>query len=217
MRNGQQQISLMKKNNSMWLLMLVLVLVLVVTFASGCGGIPPTYYYRVDYTAAGTDGGTHLPVSLGVAQFDADILYQSDKIVYRQSQYEARFYHYRRWVAPPRKIVTEKVMRHYQRSGVFDRVVHSPTNQKIDYLLKGNILAFEEWDQAENWFGIVTIEFALHAIETNEIVWEKVFSEKTGVREKKPVEVVRAISESLNKVITASIHDVKHYLTNTVE
>jgi len=196
----------MKRVNIMWLLALV--------GALGCGGIPPTYYYRVDYTAAASDNGTRLPVSLGVAQFDADVLYESDKIVYRQSPYEAQFYHYRRWVAPPRKIVTEKVLRHYQRSGTFERVVRSPSNQKIDYLLKGNILAFEEWDQSESWSGIVTLEFALHDTETNDIVWEKVLSEKTAVSEKKPVEVVRAISESLNRVIATSLHEVEKYLTS---
>ncbi len=186
---------------------------LVALYFGGCSGVPPTYYYRVDYTSDSTVGnGAMLPVSIVVAQFSTDILYEGDKMVYRNSPYEAQFYHYRRWVAPPRKIVTEKVLRQYQASRAFDLVVRTPTSKKIDYTLTGNILAFEEWDEGDSWFGIVSLEFSLQDVATHEVVWSAEFSEKTRAGKKHPVEVARAISTSLDKVVGKSIGELSDYL-----
>ncbi|MFQ5601883.1 MAG: ABC-type transport auxiliary lipoprotein family protein [bacterium] len=184
-----------------------------------CGGVPPTYFYRVDYEmeAPNPHNNDIIPITLGIAPFTADHLFENDKIVYRYSPYEVQFYHYRRWVAPPKKIVAETVHKHYRASGVFKRVVNLPSTFKIDYILKGRILAFEEWDESQAWFGIVTLEFQLHNSANNEIVWEKTITEKTPAASKAPVGVVQAISESLNVVVKKSIEEIRTVLkTNNI-
>jgi len=189
---------------------------ILVTLVLGCGSIPPTYYYRVDYTPDVSDNKTaYYPLTLGVAQFTTDILYESDKIVYRDSPYEAKFYHYRRWIAPPKKIVTEKVIEQYEVADLFEKVVRLPSNFKIDYILKGNIDAFEEWDDEDKWFGIVSIDFVLQDASTKEIVWENMITQKTEVVKNQPVEVVKAISMSLNVVVQQSITEIKENLKLT--
>lgn len=205
---------LMKKHASVALSLLVSFIL------TACGSIPPTYYYRVHYPVHSSNNRSpHLLKTLAVAQFSADVLYQGDKIVFRASPYEAQFYHYRRWVAPPKKIVTEKVVRQYRQASLFEKVVRIPSTVPIDYVLKGHIQAFEEWDESSSWYGIVTIEFALHEANSDSIVWEKVITERTPAGKKEPVEVVKAISESLNKVVTRSIADIREALkaSKTVE
>ncbi len=175
-----------------------------------CGGIPPTYYYRVDYDLdKATGNGHHLEKTLAVAQFSSDVLYETDKIVYRNSPYEAQFYHYRRWVAPPKKLVGERILRHLQTSRLFGRVVKFPASGQIDYILRGNLQAFEEWDEGDHWFGLVSVEFQLHERATEEVIWQAELSHKTQSTRKEPVEVVRAISESLNAVIADAIVEIK--------
>lgn len=174
-----------------------------------CGSVPPTYYYRIDYELSELDArNTIIPITIAVKQFDADILYEGDRIVYRNSPYEVRYYHYRRWIAPPRKIVTEKVLQQFQASGFFKRVVSIPSPVKIDYLLQGKINAFEEWDEGDSWYGIVSLVFELQNPETKEIVWEDEFSEKTIALKREPIAVVKAISESLKKVIQKAIKEI---------
>ncbi len=190
-------------------------ILLIMVVITGCGGIPQTHYYRIDYTpASATSNNAGVPVTLGVSQFTADVLYESDKIVYRNSPYEVQFYHYRRWVAPPRKIVTERILRQYQTSGAFGKVVRLPTKQTVDYVLKGNIRAFEEWDENNAWAGLVTLEFSLQDIESNETIWQKTLSQRTAAVKREPVEVVKAISQSLNQVIQNSIEDIEKHLVN---
>jgi len=95
---------------------------------ANCGSVPQTYYYRVDYQIEDLRNGNQaIPLTFGISQFDVDVLYEGDRIVYRQSPYQVQFYHYRRWVAPPKKIVTEKVLKQFQASGVFANVVRIPS------------------------------------------------------------------------------------------
>jgi len=183
-----------------------------------CGGIPPTYYYRVDYTLPG-EGSNHsvAPLTIGVTEFDAASLYEGDRIVYRNSPYEVNFYHYRRWVAPPNRLVTEHVFTHLKKTGAFAHVVRFPADLAMDFVLGGKVRAFEEWDNGSEWYGLVTVEFSLRSVQTNEIVWEDAFSQKTRVPGKKPVQVVQAISESLGAVTEQAITALRAYLAKQHE
>ena len=186
--------------------------ILALWLLANCGSVPQTFYYRVDYQIEELRNGNHvIPLTLGITQFDADVLYEGDRIVYRQSPYQVQFYHYRRWVAPPKKIVTEKVLKQFQASAVFANVVRIPSATKIDYTLNGEIQAFEEWDEGGIWYGLVTIEFKLQNTDL-EIVWNKVFSEKTTIERKNHIEIVKAISRSLDKVVRSSIEEIKNNL-----
>ncbi len=190
----------------------IIAVAVITFFLSGCGSVPPTYYYKIDYETASSQNSSVLPVTIGVSQFGADVMYENDKIVYRDSPYEVQFYNYRRWIAQPRKIVTEKIHQQYREAGLFQRVVRIPSTFKIDYILKGRITAFEEWDEGTAWYGVVAIEFQLYDPSTNEIVWENLVSERTAAAKKEPAEVVKAISESLNAVITKSIAQIGDHL-----
>lgn len=186
---------------------------IVILLLARCGSVPQTFYYRVDYELQEPKDGNHtIPLTLGVMQFSTDLLYEGDKIVYRQSPYEVQFYNYRRWIAPPKRIVTERVLRHYQASGVFEKVIRVPSTEKIDYVLSGEIQSFEELDEGSVWYGVVAIEFKLRDNSTQDIIWEKTFSQKTVIEKKQPVEVVRAISRSLEEVVRQSIDEVKSNL-----
>ena len=84
-----------------------------------------------------------------------------------------------------------------------------PSVTKSDYTLKGEIQAFEEWDEGGSWYGLVTIEFKLQNTDL-EIVWNKVLSEKTIIEKKNHIEIVKAISRSLDKVVRNSIEEIKN-------
>lgn len=195
-----------------WLLSLFFGLIVLF---SACSGVPPTYYYRVDYDVpAEANDDNHLPLTIAVQHFSADLLYEGDRIVYRNSPYEVNFYYYRRWVAPPKKLVTEEVYQHFKKSGMFAKVVRTPAVTPVDYTLGGQIQAFEEWDASDGWFGLVSVQFQLRSSGNNEVVWEKTLSEKTRAAAKKPVQVVQAISQSLNAVTDKALQDVVSFLKN---
>ncbi|NIT59724.1 MAG: hypothetical protein GWN00_26935, partial [Aliifodinibius sp.] len=66
----------------------------------------------------------------------------------------------------------------------------------------------------ESWYGSVHIAFELYKTASNDIVWQDEFSKKTPVAQKEPVEVVKAISESLQKVIEQARMEIEKSLRN---
>ena len=182
---------------------------LMVALILGCGGVPPTYYYRIHYDMSENNSSDPIPIILGIRPFDADAIYKGDRIVYRNSEYEVQFYHYRRWVAPPNKIVQESIAEQFQISGGFQKVVSYPPAVEVDYVLTGNIKSFEEWDDQNSWYGLVSIAFELQDRKTGRIIWQNTLSEKTSVSKKDPVEVVKAISQSLKIVVDKAITEIR--------
>lgn len=176
----------------------ITIVALLGTSLTGCGSVPETYYYMPTYEpAAATNDHTPLDLVLGVEKFQSEVAYSDDRIIYRESPFEVKYYNYRRWIAEPRHLVTEKAIAHAKRSGIFSDVVSYPSIVRLDYLLRGRLLAFEEWDAEESWHGKVAISVELYNVAKDEIVWRSTFEKMTVAEKRLPVAVVEAIGKSL--------------------
>jgi ABC-type uncharacterized transport system auxiliary subunit len=143
-----------------------------------------------------------------VNDFETDLIYRDDKIVYRDTPYQVKYYNYRRWVAPPHRLVSEAVFSQIQQSGIFEFVTNKPITQKIDLILNGRIRAFEEWDEANQWFGHVKIDLQLLKEDSREIVWQNSFSQKLPASKNEPVEVVKAISAATQQIVHSAMKEI---------
>lgn len=170
---------------------------------TSCGGVPETYYYTlaVENNAPGNDGHTPLPFALGVEKFQSDVIYDDDRLIYRDSPYEVKYYFYRRWVAPPRHLLTDKVVGYLADSGLFEKVTAFPSSANVKYVLRGRLLGFEEWDEQNNWYGKVTFKVSLYEPSTQRVVWNGKFEHLQPVTKKIPAAVVEALSQSLKKCL----------------
>ena len=121
----------------------IIVRVLVLASLPGCGSVPETFYYVPTYQLA-APANEHAPLNivLGVEKFQSEVIYNDDRIIYRESPFEIKYYYYRRWIAEPRHLVTEKALAHLKHSGNFRDVVAYPSTVKLDYVLRGRVLAF---------------------------------------------------------------------------
>ncbi|MGH1365754.1 MAG: ABC-type transport auxiliary lipoprotein family protein [Calditrichia bacterium] len=176
-----------------------------------CGGTPKTFYYSLNYDMPEASASS-IPVTLGIKSFEADIVYSGDRLVYRDSPYELQYYHYRRWAAAPRKIVHDQVLKQIQSSGAFENVIGLPSTAIPDYILQAKVNALEEWDEANAWYGNVSIAFELLDVKTRKIVWRKDITERTPATERSPLAVVKAISASLKTVVDEAITDMSQTL-----
>lgn len=169
----------------------------------GCGGVPETFYYTVAFEASQpiNDGHSPLPLALGVEKFQSEMIYDDDRIIYRDSPFEIKYYYYRRWVAPPRHLVTEKVLSHLSESGLFERVTAYPSMVNVKYVLSGRLLAFEEWDEQDKWYGKVSFKASLYDPATQRVAWSGTFAHQQPVARKIPTAVVEAISLSLKQCL----------------
>ncbi len=170
-----------------------------------CGGGPQTYYYVLQAPPAVQKMAVP-PISavLGVEAFTADLPFQDNRIVYRDSPYEVHFYHYQRWIAPPPQLVAEAVRNGLKAAGLFQQVVEWPSVSRVDYILRGRVKSLEEWDEEKAWYGKVAIHFQLYD-NRNKLVWEEEISHRTAAESKSPLAVVKAINQSLDKVIQEAV------------
>jgi len=168
-----------------------------------CGGVPETYYYTLAFEPDKklNDGHAPLPFALGVQKFESEVIYDDDRIIYRDSPFEVKYYFYRRWVAPPRHLVTEKIVNYLSDSGLFEKVTAYPAPANVKYVLSGRLLAFEEWDEQNNWYGKVVFTASLHESATQRVIWNSKFEHLQPVTKKIPAAVVEALSLSMKKCL----------------
>lgn len=193
-------------------------LLIILFLVSNCGSIPDIHYYVIDipYKSTKTEDARH-QIVLGIEKLEADPLYEQDRLIYRDSPHEIKFYNYHRWISPPREIVTAKLIEQFSTSGLFKQVVSYPRIGKIDYLLRGTLKTFEEWDKGDDWYAYVKLHFELMNMENNNLVWQDLLTKKTRVTQKKPIEVVRAIGISLQACIKEALNEIDHALKTKVK
>lgn len=177
---------------------------------------PKRVYYAVDYPRGDEVVRYHKPrydFTLRVQRFDSSLAYDRQEIVYRTSPYEINYYAYRLWTAKPRKMLTQLVLSHLEQTMMFRAVVDRVTDEIPRYALNCEVLAIEELDaSATQWFARLSMRFWLTRTEDGARVWSYEFDERTPVHERKPVFVVRAISEILEQEMRKIVGQLDAYL-----
>jgi ABC-type uncharacterized transport system auxiliary subunit len=74
-----------------------------------------------------------------------------------------------------------------------------PSVTDVDYVLGGRLLAFEEWDDRDNWYGKIKFKAQLYSPSTNRVIWTAQFEHMQPVEKKIPVAVVQALNIGLKK------------------
>jgi ABC-type uncharacterized transport system auxiliary subunit len=181
-----------------------------------CGGsIPDMHYYLIDYPIS-KESNKREPVyhiELGVEKFEAAPLYQEERLVYRDSPYEGKYYHYHRWIASPEQMITEKVIEQLRASNLFEQVVSFPKYSQVDFVLHGTIKAFEEWDEGDKWYARVQISYELIKNAANQIVWQKTIEKKNIVPHKSPAEVVKGINRGVQQCVAEIKQELAAFFT----
>ncbi|MFZ5519028.1 MAG: ABC-type transport auxiliary lipoprotein family protein [Candidatus Zhuqueibacterota bacterium] len=174
-----------------------ILVVMLALFLHQCGGsAPDMHFYLIDYPVAmkSSGAGTTHDVVLGVNRFKVHPLYDEARLVYRDSPYEGKYYHYHVWVTNPADMVTDKAVEHLAASGMFASVLELPQFSVVDYTMSGTILALEEWDEADQWFAHVKLAVELIDMKTETIIWQKMLERKNAVAKKTPLDVVKGLN-----------------------
>lgn len=180
-------------------------------FAS-CASTPTTHYYLLESSPVTARKPVADGISLALEHVTAELPYSDDRLIYRDSVFEIKFYHYHRWVKPPEMMITDKIVARMQSSGICKNVVKAPSPVLTDYLLKGHIVSLEEWDEGQQWFGRVRLAFSLLDVNSHEIVWQQEFSHQTPIPKHQPVAVVQALNASADQCIADLISALKPIL-----
>ena len=174
-------------------------------------------YFSLQYLLSADDRVDRppLPVKIRVKRCTAGIAYDRQEIVYRSNPHEFRYYWYKLWAAKPEKLVREQTMTHLKHTGLFEEIDGRLSNRRPDYELSCHINALEELDSVNGrWFAHLDLTFTLTNHESGQRVIEKRYAEKKEVFERRPVFVVRALSELLQKQVEALAYEMASEVGN---
>ena len=178
--------------------------------------IPETRYYLIDYPIShdNAKGAPVFQIALGVERFQTTPLYSDKRLVYRDTPYEGKYYHYHRWITSPEDMITEKAIEQLHASNIFNQVVPFPKFSNVDYILSGTIKALEEWDEEDQWYARVQITFELIDRTTRQNVWKQTIEKKNLVVKRNPFEVIKGINLSVQQCIDELSAQLNSFLTS---
>lgn len=180
----------------------------VLTLLAACGFLAKpqvTQYYVLDYVPTPPkeriEKGPY-PYVVRVRDCNIAEAYRRSQIVYRQSANQIQFYGLHLWAVDPDRMVNDLLVKHLKAAQLFQNVTRTVENYAPDYFLSCDIQAIEEYDNKDEWYAHMAIEYQLEDAKSNAIVWKKLFDVRKTVPQQQPVYVVRGLSflvENINE------------------
>ena len=169
-------------------------------------------YYSLEYDPPRMRG--HQPVAevIRVEQFSVAPIYNSHKIIYRDTSYQRAAYTYHKWRANPGETVTYFLARDMQQSQLFKAVLTRRSKFPYTYALEGSVDEFLESDTANGCQAVLTLSIVLMAEQEpdldKKIRFQKTYQMRKPCEEKKPAAFAKAMSQAMSGVSEKIINDV---------
>jgi len=171
---------------------------------SACGSakVRARSYYTLAYALSDDERVAEtptVPAVVRVREFDTELSYDRQQVVYRFSPYQLEFYNYHLWVAKPHRIVTEMVYKHLKHTNLFQQITLTVKEAIPDYEIDATVQAIEEFDSDTEWYAHLAMTFRVVDYKTRRIVWRHEFDKRKKVFHHDVIYVVRALSQILEE------------------
>lgn len=200
--------------NKSLLLLFASVFLLLGCFAS----VNENRYYLLDYVptppAERLEKGPY-SYSLRIKDFEVGEAYRRNNLVYRKSPHELLFYNYELWAVKPEYLVTDMVFRHFEAADLFTNVTRTLDLVEPDFVLSGQVMALEEYDNENEWYAHIAMNMTLQNVRTREQVWSKAWDYRKKVRQLEPVFVVRELSALLEVIVEEAVASIDSTLAKS--
>jgi len=185
---------------------------------SGCAGsVPVTHYYTFQASLPTTAETTPAKYSytLGLA-FEADELYEQNKIVFRPSSYEVSFYEYHRWLRPPVDLVAEQAQALFTKANLVQKVFVGAGG--AEYVLQGRLLMCDQWYTAQRTSSIqVVIAYQLVRAEDAETLWQTVVETTATTATVEILETIKAFESAVQGNLTQTMTALDQFFAQPQE
>lgn len=178
-----------------------LLTLLLAIAAASCGSVPKTSYYTLRVPAPPEAKDPKTALVLGVEHFRATEALRDDRIVFYESPTQINFYQYHRWSADPATLLTDLAARRLEQAGVFAAVRRLPSRDPVDYVLRGDILNFEEVDDASGVRGRVAVQMSLVRSRDRKTLWSQSRQAESAAQGKGVPGVVEALNAASVRVL----------------
>ncbi len=189
-----------------------------VCLSLACGSVPSTRYYTLGRIAPADRSGENCGLSVGVRDFEAEGLYARDNLLFREGGYEIQPDYYRRWSSPPRKLLADLTEDYVRSLDLFREVFRLPYTGRVDRVIEGRILRFEE-QGATAQSGprvLVELEFSLHDPADRQRLWRTEVSASAPLAPQHSADQVAAAAEkALGECLSQAARSLSGYLSST--
>lgn len=185
---------------------------LTLTACLGGGSSEPTKYYTIAVESISMPSTeAFVDKRLQVRKFTIEPAYQRANIVYRESAYDFMFYDLDLWASRPEHMMAQVASEYLAKSGLF-KSVETKANGKPDYELLGNIVAIEEVDEGSSQYARLAIQLTFKKTDSDEVVWEQAFDEKSSMGDREPRTTAEAISKLFSKIMEETLGEISRKL-----
>lgn len=180
-------------------------LLLTVLALAGCvRQIPSINYYQLAGPERGTPNLPPVPYTIAVPDFECSAALRNQELAYIPRPLAIGYYSYHQWVAPPARILSERVRNELMACGLFKRV--SGQSVDADYVILGFVSGFHEED-GPTVYGVLSVDIELQN-SSYDTLWHKFYQYRIPVPERTPSGQVAALNEAAAKLCKDLLADV---------
>lgn len=188
----------------------------VIVIIAGCAGTAnPEYkmdYYTLEYPPPVLDKLEPLPYSIRIDTFNINPVYDTNRIVFRESSHLRETYVYHRWRAKPSVLAMYYLARDMRRSGLFQGVFIHGAGGYSTHAVEGTVDEFYEEDNVDGWNAVLEITVTLLVEKepdvSKRILFQRRFSASRKCPSKTPKGVVEAMSAAMSEISATVIRDL---------
>ena len=169
-------------------------------------------YYSLEYDPPRIGDLQPLAAVIKVEQFSVTPLYNTHKIIYRDSAYKRAAYTYHKWRANPGASVTYLLARDMQQSQLFKAVLTRRSQLPYAYLLEGSVDEFLESDTRDGCQAVLALSIVLMAAHEPDIAkkirFQKTYQMSKPCERGNPESFAKAMSQAMSETSEKIINDV---------
>jgi ABC-type uncharacterized transport system auxiliary subunit len=123
--------------------------------------------------------------------------YQEQRIIYRESPFQVKYYGFALWSRFPDELIEDAVVDFWRKSRIFKKVMTYDSDDDADWIMRMKINAIEKYRGQDGWYARLAMEVAVVGSESKETILRHTFDRKL----KLPGSGVRYLPEKISRIL----------------
>ncbi|MCX6556081.1 MAG: ABC-type transport auxiliary lipoprotein family protein [Candidatus Aminicenantes bacterium] len=173
----------------------IFLLVTFLLFAWACAG---PYYFDLHLENSENPGSVKLNKVLLIEDVEINQTYLDQRIVYRESPFQVKYYSFMFWSKSPADLIEDAVVDFWRKSSIFKKVNAYGSAGDADLTMRIKIDAIEKYYCQNNWCARLAMDIEIEDSENKEIILTHAFDRKLKLKGNKVSDLPEKISEILH-------------------
>ena len=171
-----------------------------VLFILSCSQPPETRYFTLGHQAVGP-GIESSDEILIINKFESTPLYFQDKFIYRPSQFEVKYDHYKRWIQPPPELLQLRTVDYIKSTNGFGSVSTHPYTNGPHLVLSCSLTDFDEIVTGSDRIFKIGVAYELYSIPPKKLLKSGNVVKTVPITESNAESIVSAASQATHMML----------------